>query len=463
MKTTICILLFAGLAAGALQGQGFTYYWEHQYGQEGIFLSGAVLAGTEDNASAIYNPAGIALVPARGLSLSFLAAGANTLEIENVIGNGLDIETNAVFIQPKFIAFDVANPDKKEHRLVFFIYHQSFPVIRTATREVAPNDENPDILDVTNFTLDNNFSDVVPGIAFAKSINEHWHWGVSGLIPVRTHTSALSLSIEGQPAENPNTIVSSEVIDYSYHYFQVTLRLKGGLIYTPSPDFRLGLTLTTPGLLRAFDGGSFRYRFASIDADNQAIQENLNPETEAEVKYPVSIGGGIQYGKNNWRIYGSVEHFRTIDNYVVLRDSRDPYLGQAPGFEPMPQDIYTGANAVTNFAVGFSYRLPSSVRLMAGFQSDQSYFKRRGEEEPINLVSTPWNKNYISAGATFTIGKNQFALGGRFGFSNQDNIDSYGALFPNVLPDGQENTAEVKFRSFNLALTYNFSSPNATN
>ncbi len=455
MKTTLSFFPFI-LVVQMLQAQSYTFYWQNQYGSQGVFLTGAVVASNSDYSSAIYNPAALPIVEEKGVSLSFLAGGLSNLKLEGTFLDESDIDDSGVFILPKFLAVgDIF----KRTNLVFLVYHRSFPALSTTIREVDVDPEDPSLLLVENFHYDNAFNEVVAGLAYGVNIAPTFNAGVSVIFPSRSHSGSFNSRSERQSITDPVTLITSTVTDVEFNMVHTGVQFKTGLHWMPWERLKLGFTVTTPSVLSLFNSGDYSYRFVNApDPDSPiTIDETSNIDVETMVKYPWAFGAGFELNGDHWNLHFSTEHFTAIDPYVMLPDTDDPYDGLSPGYNRTPRDLSTSAKSVTNFAVAATYTINEDLRLLGGFQTDQNYYIPLEEGIDIQPISGDWNNYYLSFGVDFRLNRNRFAVGARYGFTGEQEVSTnFRPPFGDSGGMSEETKPTVRYSTLNFAVTYSF-------
>jgi hypothetical protein len=70
-----------------------THYWTQQFGTKSALLGGAVIGGVRDNSGIYYNPATIAYINNKNLSVTANAYQWDKISFKNGAGSGVNIKS----------------------------------------------------------------------------------------------------------------------------------------------------------------------------------------------------------------------------------------------------------------------------------------------------------------------------------------------------------------------------------
>ncbi len=471
----LCILVLCSFSIGTSAfAQNYSHYWSHQFGREGIFLSGAVLAGPEDNTAAIYNPAALSFTKGEGIGLSFLSGGLSSLNFRDALGDEINLKQTALFVLPKFLAFDIPVFKNTKGHLVFTLFHKDFLKLRQNFREVFTEPERPNQAIINSFHLEKDQQEVWAGLAYAYPISKSLSAGITLFVPRHSHEYDLTLRKDRTFDNFPGLLEEFQQFSYTYNYSLFALQTKLGLTFIPPrmENLRLGLTFTTPSFLHVAAKGDYYYRFIEFQEDppaglppNPGQFDNANLDAKATYKFPMALGVGAQYAFTKLTLYASAEHFFGIDPYIVIDANRNPY-----GDFPLPDEwplfpLYHKSDPITNLAFGLSYQLKDGIQLLGGFQTDRNYYTEpiRPQEEAtiLQTFNSGWNVFHLSLGTSLLKNQNEIAIGLRYSFSFENNVLALGNINdPNSrfldFAEREDATADVRYNAISIALTYNF-------
>jgi hypothetical protein len=115
--------------------------------------------------------------------------------------------------------------------------------------------------------------------------------------------------------------------------------------------------------------------------DYYVADEQLKNDLEVTYKDPLAIAIGIVYSTPSEKshIYGTAEHFFGIEPYKFISARENPNITIPAIYQDLtPKDwlsYVTGADPVTNIAVGYKRQFTEQLILLTGFKTDFSYLK----------------------------------------------------------------------------------------
>ena len=462
MKTNHLILFFF-LASNCLFAQIDAHYWTHQYGAKGLLLNGAVIASTEDETAIFYNPGAMGRGETFGLSLSFLTPTYSELSTDNFLGKGTTVTDRDFGFSPGFAAvgFPLFGDQRFHGAATTFTRFKTNLNFRG--REVGPVASNANQLFIGNLDFQRNLTERWLGFGLSYKVSESLSVGGAQFVVLHSESTDLEIQKDIVSKAHPNQLLFSfrSGLRYSFNASGGFLT-KLGLSWQPiDADILVGLTLTSPTYLYAHKSASFEINeLRKTHPDSTLILSNLSDAQLIDYKTPFSIGYGIDFNYNGWRLSLSGEYFRNIENYSIIESADDPYDGLATSPTLQQTSVRTGNKEIFNFAVGAQKKLLNGSTVIFGFRTD---FNQRKPLEGFSqfefLASTP-AVYHLSAGGLFSLWNNEFSMGVDFGFGRRNGKENL-IDFSNITPSNLFDVTATKdvtshFRSFVVILTYDF-------
>ncbi len=81
-----------------------THYWTQQYGSRSALMGGAVVGGTKDNASIVYNPASLGFIDTGSISINASAYQVQNIRIQNAVGQKADFKSSSLGSVPLLLS-----------------------------------------------------------------------------------------------------------------------------------------------------------------------------------------------------------------------------------------------------------------------------------------------------------------------------------------------------------------------
>jgi len=460
MKASLPILLL--LISLSSWAQVDAHYWTHQYGAKGLLLNGAVIASTEDETAIFYNPGSMGRGEKFGLSLSFLSPTYSELKTENFLGKGTIITDRDFGFSPGFAAVGFPLFDNKRFHGGATTFTRFKTNLRFQGREVNEVANDPNQLLVGNLDFQRRVSERWLGFGLSYKVTESLSIGGSQFVVLHGESTDLQIQKDIVAKIRPDQLLLSarSKLRYSFNASGGFLTKLGLSWKAFEEDVLLGFTITTPTYGVIYKSASFEINdLRKPSPDSTFIQSNLSDATLLKYKTPLSIGYGMDFNYNGWRLSLSAEYFAEIKNYAIIESADDPYDGLATG-TIRETSVITGNKEILNFALGAQKKLLDGSTLILGFRTD---FNQRKPLEGFSqfefLASTP-SIYHISAGGLFRLWNNEVSVGLDVGFGSRKGKENL-IDFDNTTPEnlfGVTATKDVttKFQSFVLILTYDF-------
>ena len=338
--------------------------------REGI-EAGAFLARTNDAGANWYNPAGL------GKSVeTSLNAGANAYEWTSIALEGFGTNQGRSRINTVGTLLSVAigkgTIKSDEWRLGFSLAR---PLVwRPSSIDFA---FSPAASQVVAYASDVDFNVMIPGVAVA--------FAPGGVNVGRLRIGAglglaiTSLSQNQSISSRVTTTTSSSLTEQSFSAEGSTWQLQpsGGVQWDATSRVILGARVVAPGI-RILGGTRLTLQTSQFTSPTSIDLVFRDDTAKFEYKRPLEASVGAAYRASSVEFELDVHYYGAINPYELYNSnvpgtrttvdaSGTPTVTTVP-FTPTANS----ARAVTNVAVGGSYRLSTSLRAHAGFASDAS-------------------------------------------------------------------------------------------
>ncbi|MBI4646790.1 MAG: hypothetical protein HY738_09415 [Bacteroidia bacterium] len=424
----IIIIMFAL----SVQAQD-NHYWYQQYGARSTGLSGAVIAGIRDNSAIYYNPGAMSFIDENSVSADATVYSMSFLKIKNGLGTGNDLSSSPVMIYPQAISG--------------ILQLKKIPRLKIGYGLLTRNKSNLSINERVEMDIDilkniNGTERYVGAFEYNATLDEEWagfglSWkfsekfaaGFSNFASIRIHSTRNFLYIRAFPKNNYAITMEGDTLPFytasisnyeDIKYTNVNQLFKFGFAYN-SKFLNLGATIISPGI-----------RFNMVDlgkVQREATRSNISSDSQGEYisrpdyiaidrqdklpvyyKSPWSIGAGLEIRYNNNSLFASVEYFSKIDQYFLIKaDIREDY-GMPPGVMDNVNEqtggefltVSRAAASVTNFAIGYEYRISPAFAVQCGFRTDYNHQKNADYKKYVylpRLAGSYWDLYHLSLGA----------------------------------------------------------------
>ncbi|NNE26388.1 MAG: hypothetical protein HKN09_06060 [Saprospiraceae bacterium] len=460
MKKLILIIFILGATSEAFT-QIDAHYWTHQYGAKGLLLNGAVIASADDETSIFYNPACIGQGNDLGFVFSYLTPTYSSLQTRNFTGEGSFFKDDDLGFAPGFAAvrFKPFNTDKIIMGVASFERLSSS--IRYDDRVVLPVEDFEDIFYVGDLEFERSLSQEWLGVGISYNVNSEFGIGVTQFSIWHSESARLDFNKEGKPIADPDRVVFGWQNNFSYGISAYGGWLtKIGLIWN-KPDFKFGLTFTSPmyGLIhKTANYDLHEQRILAGDLVTTSNNRSLDLNT---FKTPPAIGLGFEFNLEDELIVSfSTEYFNGIPEYTIFEDTDDPFDGipDTPEFETIK--LTTSNKAVINFALGFQRIVNEKTTWLWGFRTDFNQKNTLKVNEISEFLSTSPGVIHLSGGVKFKSRQNKISLGLDYGYGRKSGgrqlTDLSEVNIFNFFSFGSERNVTTTQHSIMFFLTYDF-------
>lgn len=463
MRKIILILIGLSTLSNLLFAQTDAHYWTHQYGAKGLLLNGAVIASTDDETAIFYNPGsmGMGNYDDFSLSLSFLTPSYSALKTTNYLGEGSTISDKEVGLAPGLAAIGFSPFGSHVVRAAITSFTRFKSNIRYRGRVVDQLLTNEDLLFIGNLEFERKLSEQWLGFGMSVKMTDYLSVGFSQFFTFHSQNTSFSIQKEIVNRMQPNRLLAGwrNRLKYSFSANGGMLT-KVGLAFSIRGQTKVGLTITTPTY--QYFQKSANYEFDDLKTfpnDSTSLSSNLTSAALLDHKTPLSIGLGMDFPFGRSRVSFSLEYFKKIERYTVIRDIDDPYDGLVPGFN-FETLVETGNRQVINIAVGVQTKLSETSTFIWGFRSDFNQRESIQEESSRQFLSTTPNVFHISLGNAREIWNSRISFGLDYGFGvkkgNTQLVDFSDITIDNLYSLSGDGSVRSTFQSLVFILAYDF-------
>lgn len=428
------------MITSGLSAQNYLYNTQ-QFGIVGSMLGGAVTVGTEDASTVYYNPATIHKVTT-GVDLSILQPQLNSFGFKNFWGNDNE-SSSSLDISLKPSLFSLKTSFKGIDLVFIKIGRSNFTdEFNTKLESIEDN-----IQSTQNFEYEFGGEDNWYGIGTSIELSSKLHVGFSQFVSLAKYSYRYDILHESAENSNPNQ--PSEYLKASLNssYNNISLITKVGVLYdTEKHD--IGLTVTTPTFLRLNKGGYFNQSRITINAGNTDISGIVDPEISPTIKTPWEFNFGYSFQLNHKRkLWISASYYTQITDYTMTEVES---LGNSV-------DWINGNKSTYNFAIGYSEHINPSIKLSAGFRTNNfAYENNNASENTIRNIILDGNHIHSTLGARFTRKNNTILIGLDWGtLRNIPNEERFQNLTNNNPYFSSHNRNLIK-NNISILFTYGF-------
>ncbi len=458
----ICFICITLSSSSLAFGQVDAHYWTHQFGAKGLLLNGAVISSAHDETSIFYNPGAIAMDEDIGLAFSFLTPTYSILRTNNFLGNETNISDTDLGFSPGFLAARIAPFGDNNVVIGFSSFTRYKSDINFQDRVINEIPNSPFAIFRGELEFNRKISEDWFGISLGFRLNENLGFGISQFSVWHDQRLDIDFKKEVLTSDTPQNVFLSwrSALDYSIDIYGGWIS-KFGLSYD-TESISLGLTVTSPlyGIIRKSADYAIDDQRVSIPDEFVTTRSNRNEVSDVDYKSPLSIGLGIDFKVEKYRLYLSSEYFNAVKQYTVFSETDDSFDGIASGDADILIDIKTSNQAVLNIAIGFEYQKNENVTFLGGLRTD---FNESNSlllnDEAEYLGSTP-DVYHLSGGGMFNFGKNTFSFGLDLGYGRRSGgrqlVDLSNINAENIFTFTGNNNVNNHFFSAMLFITYDF-------
>ncbi len=356
------------LIIGAIIASTSHTLWADEYhfnnlliGKNAIGLGGAFTAVANDLSAIHYNPAGLVYVE-RGNLASINTFAWERTSFENVFGNGDDFNRDAFSVIPGF--FGIKYKVQDWHLGAAFIV-KDFSQERSnnsATYNLPATAEIPAPQVQTEFaTIDIDNSAYQIQLSGGKALNENWSIGLGLGIQLRSFQTDQSSGAINQVFLSEENVISTG--------FQATARFSDenwmaepsvSILYRKE-GLSLGAKLSKYYVIDRSHEFVTTIAVSGIDPTTPGVRTAIYDIEEACCKqqFPINLTTGFAYDFNRWQLSADVIHYFDVDQKVE-------------NLTQFARNITLDFDAITNYAMGISYRFSDYQSIQFGVFTDNA-------------------------------------------------------------------------------------------
>ncbi len=391
-------------------------YWSWNFNTPSTLLAGAVVGGSAGPSAVFYNPSLIDHENVQSFSLSANIVSLQILKVDNIAGDGIDVDKIIFKVQPRFISYVLPNKNERVGLEV--------AILSPVSEEISYTIQHFDSIDIIKRTqgvetysgylkYSRKYDDTWAGFGASYKVSDNFYIGASSFLSVKLlkyqYRKIAQAYQSGDSVIIDNTLepkyIALSSFEEEFKYWYLSFIFKAGAQYkSTNNQFSLGLNITFPDI--PFIGGAdIRKTFNRSNifdnnsgsfTPNETIIE-VEEKVKPRVKNPFSIAAGMQYfTKNRNNSFSlTIEYFHKIDSYavaqssVILDDIPDNLEGIIDNGDYL--SYYFDAGSVTNIAVGFKQYFSEKFSVLGGFRTDFTV----GNEDNIRFIGDKFKVNQI--------------------------------------------------------------------
>ncbi len=468
MKCIGCVLMFLILA-----GQSFaqdTHYWTQQFGTRSVLMSGAVVAGADDNSMVYYNPGALGFLDDGNLSINANLYQIENIRIENAIGQSADFKSSQIGNVPLLVSGMLNRQDSKWKIGYGIMSPVAFQFKGTARidgdYQITDDNESPgneEFIGELSKSIKTN--EILLALGFSRKITENFSIGFSNFFNVRSENYHQNFLVYFFLNDADNTLVSGTDIENA-KYFNVRYQMKiGGAWHLPN-NWEIGATFTTPSV-NLFGNGTIS---ANISLNNTKLftddrrdflASDRQEKLKSRFKSPASFAVGVNKKFEGSILSFSAQYFTAMDPYNVMEAESSAFVRPSDLYSEFTSDefliVQSGAKSVFNIAVGYEKKLTDILSLSLSARTDNSYFIK--EEQGTSTTMTDWDILHFTGGVNIDKERSSLTLGllGSFGrnneYSQEGNLEDPDE---SLLLGGALEVTEARYSAIGLLLGYTY-------
>jgi len=448
------IALGIALAASPAIAQD-TQNWTRTYGPVSTLLGGVVVGSVSDLSATFYNPGALSLAEDPRFTLSLDSLESSQVTSPNGAGPGIALESGRLATAPSFFAGDATPRWMKGGHLGYAFLTRSDLDVRVEARRIfAPPAATAAQADVAaasaSIVLESRLTEVWGGVTWSHRLGQRLGVGVSQFVAIRNQNQrfeavATSVATAGESG-------ATALVDESFEYWHVRTLWKLGVAYHGS-RFRAGMALTTPGVALSGNGRAAVTR-SSVAPGSGELTASAQARLPAAYRNPWSVAVGASYRVRGTTVHAATEWFSAVGTYEVV--SGAPTTSYPSGTVRTPR-LTTALTSVVAFGAGVQQALGRGVLVYASATKDPSSLDR---SVATSLSVSSWDIVSLQAGATFPVGRVDwaFGLGYAFGRDEVPPLASLDQVTPGTALDPGPGAVEVRYSSLRLLFGLTFGS-----
>ena len=443
MRFVGAVIALVFLGTGAASAQGVQNYNDIIPGARAGSLGGAFTAVADDSTAVIHNPAGLAHVPDRGLSLSVSAYGFDRTVVKDIFSSSsesVDLALDSLLFYPGATAYVMPLGDEDDeirHTLAFSILAPRFSD-REGVEHLSLSASGID-LDAFQSSVQRMLQ-AGPSYAFRTG---RVSFGASVFVQYATFNEKTSTATSFFFENDVSGIGASRLLDFQFssgEYFGLTGTL-GALVELTSQT-RLGLNIQFPSLRLGGQTTTYLAEATSLvdlDASGairdvslyQDVFRRIEGDTDVRTPWVFSLGGSHYFGKHLLAVdvdlflpIARFDFVRGVDPRVVPTPAELPGADDDRGFDGRVSE--PRRNLVVNASIGVDIEASPKFHIMAGLYTDFSSVPTEALESynQINLYGASFGIRHLGDSSTLTVGLTaRYGQGSALGLNVSDRVE----------------------------------------
>lgn len=341
-----------------------------------MLLNGVAIGSAEDLGVVYYNPARISQLENSSFIISGKVIELKKINIENGLGDGLDLEQSDFGSGPSLVAGTFKLKFLEGHHFAY-----SF-----LTRTQSDNTFNFSINEFGDFVKafpgeeyfsgellsSSKLKDEWLGLSWSYPINNKLSVGFSGYYSSLQREAFLKVQLQAFRPDSSRSAMSIEKRAYEFKSSGVLGKL--GVSWNDE-NYSLGLTITTPKLNIGGSGSTnFETFLAGVDTTGNGINDDIyiidgqeNLDVNKITPWAIGVGGGVTMGRAILHL--SAEWYSSVDRYTILESNT--FIAQSTG-EMINQIVIEDLQSVLNYGIGLEVGISEKMSLFGSFATDFS-------------------------------------------------------------------------------------------
>ncbi len=465
---TLALLLIA--TAAQIHAQD-SHYWTQQFGTRSALMSGAVVAGSDDNSMVYYNPGALGFLEDGDISINANLYQIENIRIENAIGQQADFKSNQIGNVPLLFSGMLSRQESK-----WKIGYGIMSPVAFQFKGTARLDELYDVVDdesespgpeefIGELTKNVKTTEILGALGFSRKLNDRISIGFSNFLIFRNENFARNFLVYFFLNDGNNTLVSgTEIVNIKY--FNVRYQLKLGGAWKLSDDWEIGATIATPSI-NLFGNGSVAENLSLnntklFTADRRDfLASDRQEKLKSRFKSPAAFSVGINKHFTKSTLAFTAQYFLGLKEYDIIEPEANPFIRPTDLYTVFTTEKFLTITSVTkpvlNVAVGYEYRINEELTMNLSVRTDNSNFD--AEDRNSTTTISDWDLYHLTGGINIERERSSLTIGliGSFGLNN--NYLQDGSLEnpdENLLLGGSLQLTESRYTAIGVLLGYTY-------
>jgi hypothetical protein len=444
-------LVFMVLAAtNESEAQNDRHYNTIQYGLRGMIMNGAMVAGVHDNSAIYYNPAALSISGNEGLDLSLFAISMEFIKRKNAFDDGTAPRKNSLSFIPGLITFNTRPFRNKNISL-------SAGGFTRNSFNIAIDDQymeqNPGSLRLNSFRMEHIGREYWLAGAISYKFSKNIAIGMSQYFSIRSTRYSHELSYQVFDPDEAGLLLFED--RESLHFRQNhSFGFINKLGFTWFNDFaKLGFTLTTPMYVRIVKNTDVLYNVSTYE-NGVAKAKNYSFNEKGQSKTPFIARMGVEFKGPKFLIAASMEYFRKVPEYDLIRSDEESQLSIVNG--PDPLVLKDSRKQIFNINLGWEFSINERFDYLGGLRTNFNY-----NDQPSDYIEPRIHQSYfdiyhLTTGLKVNVKRSNFTIGIDYGFSFNDNLPVMADLTAGSVASFDDAVSSVVYNNITFLFTYSF-------